>query len=81
MRLLKLAVLALVGLAAAGHWWQQARRLKIIRALPGPKARDYFETTRARDEWMMVVVAALFGAGAIAAVVYVFAWPALRGGG
>ena len=81
MRILKLAVLAVVALAAAGHWWQQARRLKIIRALPGPKARDYFEATRARDEWMMVAVAVLFAAGAIAAVLYVFAWPAWRGNG
>jgi hypothetical protein len=77
--LFRLAVIAVVGLAVAGHWWQQARRLKVISALPGGKARDYFEATRARDEWVMVVVAAIFATGAVAALVYVFAWPALRG--
>ena len=81
MRLIKLAVLAVVALAAAGHWWQQSRRLKVIRALPGREARDYFEATRARDEWVMVVVAGVFAAGAIAALVYVFAWPAMKASG
>ncbi len=81
MKLFKIAVIAVVGLAVAGHWWQQARRLKVIRALPGRQARDYFEATRERGERMMTVVAGLFAAGAIAALFYVFAWPALRGPG
>lgn len=81
MRLLKLAVIAVVGLAVAGHWWQQARRLTIVSALPARKARDFLEATRARDEWMMAVVAAIFAVGALAALGYVFAVPALRGHG
>jgi len=78
VKLIKLAMIAMASLAAAGHYWQQARRLKIIRALPAQQARSYYESTRERGERMMAVVTALFTAGAIAALVYVFVLPALH---
>lgn len=80
MRLVKLALIGVSMLAVAGHYWQQARRLKIIRGLPGQQARAFYETTRDRSERVMALVAALFAVGAAAAIVYVFALPALRGG-
>lgn len=80
MKLIKLALIAVSSLAVVGHYLQQRRRLGIIRGLPGHKARAYYEATRQRDEWMMVVLAALFATGAAAALVYVFVWPALRAG-
>jgi hypothetical protein len=80
LRLVKLALIGVSMLAVAGHYWQQARRLKIIRDLPGQKARAYYENTRDRSERLMALVATLFAVGAVAALVYVFALPTLRGG-
>lgn len=79
MRLVKLALVALSALAVAGHYWQQARRLTIIRGLSGQQARAYYEATRERGERMMTLLAAFFAASAVGALVYVFILPALRG--
>jgi hypothetical protein len=69
VRVLRLILVVVVALAAAGQVWQEKRRLKVIERLPGREARDHYEATRARDERLMVAVTAALALAAAAALV------------
>jgi hypothetical protein len=66
-----LVVLACLG--AAGQFWQERRRLEIVKRLPGREARDYYEATRERSERFMIFVTILLVLAAVAAVVVTLA--------
>ena len=69
LRILRLILVVVVGLTTAGQLYQEKRRAKVIERLPGREARDYYEATRARDERLMVAVAAALALAAVAALV------------
>jgi ABC-type Fe3+-siderophore transport system permease subunit len=69
--LLRLILVVAVGLTTAAQLYQERRRLKTIERLPGPKARDHYEATRARDERLMVAVTAALVLAAAAATIAV----------
>jgi hypothetical protein len=67
MVLLRLALVVLATLSVAGSYFQEMRRLSVIKRMPGDKARAYYEATRHRDERLLTgvtVVLALMAAGA-----------------
>jgi len=72
MPIVKIALVALALLTVVGQYLQEMHRLSIIRRLPGPQARDYYERTRQRSEVAMAVVTALLATGAAGAMLYTF---------
>lgn len=78
MQLIRLAVVIIATLAVTGTYLLEARRLAVIKNMPGDKARRYYEATRERDERLLTWVTAVLAAMAVAAAVYVFLLPRLR---
>lgn len=67
------AVLILAALGAVVvQYLQEMRRTTIVKRLPGPQARDYFEATRQRGERLMVVITLALAAGAVTMVLRAF---------
>lgn len=58
MQLVRLSLALLAVAAVAGQYVQELHRLAKIRRMPGPQARAYYETTRRRTEWLLVMVTA-----------------------
>jgi hypothetical protein len=73
MQLMRLAMVVIATLAVAGSYFQEWRRLALIKRLPGPQARAYYEATRQRDERLLGAVTVVLAAAAIAAGVYALA--------
>jgi hypothetical protein len=70
--LFRFALVVGATLIAFARYLQETRRLSIIKRLPGPQARDYYERTREHGERFLAGLAAVLVALAIAAVVYTF---------
>jgi hypothetical protein len=67
------AILVLAATASAiAQFLQERRRLKVISGLPGRRARDYYERTRARDERFLLALTAVLVVAAVAALVVTF---------
>jgi len=73
--LFRFALVVVGTLVALGRYLQESRRLGIIKRLPGPQARDYYERTRQNHERFLLVLAVILAAMAVAAVVYTFVLP------
>jgi uncharacterized protein HemX len=73
--LFRFALVIVATLVALGRYLQEARRLSIIKRLPGREARDYYERTRQNNERFLLVLASLLVALAIGAVIYTFVLP------
>jgi hypothetical protein len=73
--LFRFALVVLATLVALGRYLQEARRLSIIKRLPGAQARDFYERTRQNNERSLLVLSVGLVAAAIAAVVYTFVLP------
>ena len=71
MRILRLILVIAAGLTTVAQQLQERHRLKVIESLPGPRARDYYEATRERDERLMLAVTGLLALAAAAALVVV----------
>jgi mannose/fructose/N-acetylgalactosamine-specific phosphotransferase system component IIC len=75
MQLLRLAIVIAATLAVAGTYLQELRRLAQIKAMPGHKARAYYEATRERSERMLTAITVGLAVMAVAAAAYAFVWP------
>jgi|tagenome__1003787_1003787.scaffolds.fasta_scaffold20625069_2 hypothetical protein len=71
MQLIRLAVVIVATLAVTGSYLQEARRLSLIKNMPGEKARAFYEATRERDERLLTVVTVVLAAMALAAGAWV----------
>ena len=72
MPILRILLIAAAALASVAGFLQEGRRLEIIKGLPGPKARDYYEANRERGERFMIVVTSVLALVGIAALVLTF---------
>jgi hypothetical protein len=70
MVIMRLALVVLVTLSVAGSYFNEMRRLSVIKRLPGDKARAYYEATRHRDERLLTGVTLALLVMAVAAGVY-----------
>jgi hypothetical protein len=75
--ILRFALVLAATLSSLGQFLQERHRLKVIASLPGRRARDHYEKTRARDERLMLGVTLVLVVAAIAALALTFG----RGGG
>jgi hypothetical protein len=73
--LFRLALVVLATLLALGRYLQEARRLSVIKRLPGVQARDYYERTRQNSERFLTVLSGGLVLLAVAAIVYTFVVP------
>jgi hypothetical protein len=71
VRILRLILVVAAGVMVVAQQLQERHRLKVIERLPGLRARDYYETTRERDERLMMAVTGLLALAAVAALVVV----------
>ncbi len=71
MQLIRLAVVIVATLAVTGSYLQEARRLSLIKRMPGDKARVFYEATRERDERLLTAVTVVLAAMALAAAAWV----------
>jgi hypothetical protein len=69
VRLLRLVLVLAAVFTTGVQLFQERRRLGLIERLPGPKAREHYEATRARDERFMLAFTAVLALAAGAAVV------------
>lgn len=70
MQLFRLALVIATTLAVVARYLQEQHRLSVVKRLPGPQARAYYERTRERGERLLGVAAVGLGALAVGAVVY-----------
>jgi hypothetical protein len=70
--LFRLVLVIVSTLVVMGRYLQEMRRLSVIKRLPGPRARDYYERTRENSELFLTVMAAVLALGAVAAIIYTF---------
>jgi hypothetical protein len=70
MQLFRLALVIATTLAVVARYLQEQHRLSVVKRLPGPQARAYYERTRERSERLLGVAAVGLGALAVGAVVY-----------
>jgi hypothetical protein len=70
MQLVRLAIVIIATLAVTGSYLQEARRLSLIKRMPGEKARAFYEATRQRDERLLTAVTAVLAVAAVAAGIY-----------
>ena len=73
MSILRIALVVAASLSSLGQFLQERHRLKVITSLPGRRARDYYESTRTRDERLMLGVTIVLVLAAAAALVVTFA--------
>jgi hypothetical protein len=73
--LFRFALVIVATLVALGRYLQEARRLSIIKRLPGVQARDYYERTRQNNERFLLVLSVILVVMAATAVVYTFVLP------
>jgi hypothetical protein len=71
MQLIRLIVVIVATLAVTGSYLQEARRLSLIKRMPGDKARAFYEATRERDERLLTAVTVVLAAMALAAGAWV----------
>jgi hypothetical protein len=71
--LFRLALVIVTTIAVTGRYLQEAHRLSVIKRLPGPRARDYYERTRENSERFLTLLTAGLVVGAAAAIIYTFA--------
>jgi hypothetical protein len=71
MQLVRLAIVVIATLAVSGSYFQEMRRLSVIKRMPGDKARAYYEATRERDERLLAGITIALAVMAVAAAVYV----------
>ncbi len=72
MRILK-AVLVLLAVAVmVGRYFQERKRLAVMQQMSGERARDHYEAARRGGDTFLVVLTALFAAGAATALGYYF---------
>jgi hypothetical protein len=69
----RLVLVIVTTIAVAGRYLQEAHRLSVIKRLPGPRARDYYERTRENSERFLTWLTAGLVVGAVAAIIYTFA--------
>jgi hypothetical protein len=70
--LFRLALVIITTIAVAGRYLQEAHRLSVVKRLPGPRARDYYERTRENSERFLTLLTAGLVLGAVAAIIYTF---------
>ncbi|HXU82898.1 MAG TPA: hypothetical protein VN914_15970 [Polyangia bacterium] len=70
MQLFRLILVIATTLAVVARYLQEQHRLSVVKRLPGPQARAYYERTRERSERFLAVLAVILTALAIGAVVY-----------
>jgi hypothetical protein len=71
MQLIRLAIVVIATLAVSGSYFQEMRRLSVIKRMPGDKARAYYEATRERDERLLTGITIALAVMAVASAVYV----------
>jgi hypothetical protein len=69
---LRVILFLAAGASAVAQFLQERHRLKVISELPGPRARDYYERSRARDEGFLIALtlALVVAAGVALAVTF-----------
>lgn len=72
MPVLRLVLVVAACAGALAQFLQERHRLGVIKGLSGRQARDYYEARRERGERFMLVVTAVFVAGAATALVLTF---------
>jgi hypothetical protein len=70
--ILRILLIAAAALASVAGFLQERRRLEVIKGLPGPRARDYYEANRERGERFMIVVTSVLALAGIAALAVTF---------
>jgi hypothetical protein len=70
--ILRILLVAAAALGAVAQFIQERHRLNVIKGLPGPQARDYYEASRERGERFMIAVTVVLAVAAVAAVVVTF---------
>ena len=71
MRLLRIVLVAVAAMAVAGQYVTERRRLARFQSLPGERARDYYERTRARAGRTMLGLTLVLALAAVAALLRV----------
>jgi hypothetical protein len=75
MQLVRLAIVIIATLAVSGSYFNEMRRLSVIRRLPGDKARVYYEATRERDERLLTGITVALAVMAVASGVFALVGP------
>lgn len=75
MQLVRLAIVIIATLAVSGSYFNEMRRLSVIKRLPGDKARVYYEATRERDERLLTGITVALAVMAVASGVFALVGP------
>jgi len=70
MQLFRLILVVATTLAVVARYLQAQHRLSVIKRLPGPQARAYYERTRDRSERFLAVLTGLLAVAAVGTVLY-----------
>jgi hypothetical protein len=72
MQLFRLILVIATTLAVMGRYLQEQHRLSVVKRLPGPQARAYYERTRERGERFLTGLTVAMAALAVGSVLYTF---------